>query len=87
MVKESSWWLVKLPNGLPSRLMPRKRTINNSRRVTVTFEGNDYDQLIEISREHGLSVAWVVRRAVSEFVSRRAEDGANTLILTGHPEK
>lgn len=67
--------------------MPRKRTIENSRRVTVTFEGSDYDHLVEISREHGLSVAWVVRRAVSEFFARQAEDGMNALILTGQHEK
>jgi len=67
--------------------MPRQSSIDKSRRVTVTFDGADYEQLVKLAREHGLSVAWFVRRAVSEFIAKKSREGADALIPAGQSEE
>lgn len=44
-------------------------------RVTTTFTREQHDELVELAKEHGVKVAWLVRRATELFLER-ANDGA-----------
>ena len=48
---------------------PRPR--QPARRVSVSFDPADYDELIRIAAEKRVSVAWVVRDAVAAYIFRR----------------
>lgn len=40
-------------------------------RVTVSLIGDDYDALTVLADKHEVSISWVVRRAVEEYLRRR----------------
>ena len=44
-------------------------------RLSVSLDPVDYAELSRLAAHHDLSVAWVVRNAVSEFVSRKPQRG------------
>lgn len=50
-------------------------------RLSVTLDENDYAELTRIGDELDLSAAWMIRRAVSEFVARHRTDVAPDLPL------
>jgi hypothetical protein len=37
-------------------------------RITVSLEADDYRDLEEVARKSDVSIAWVIRRAVGEFL-------------------
>ena len=39
-------------------------------RVTVSIDERDYEQLVALADEHRVSLAWLVRYAVSDFLQR-----------------
>lgn len=41
------------------------------RRVSVSFDPADYDELVRIAAEKRVSLAWVVRDAVAAYIFRR----------------
>ncbi len=41
------------------------------RRVSVSFDRGDYDELVRIAAEKRVSLAWVVRDAVAAYIFRR----------------
>jgi hypothetical protein len=43
-------------------------------RVTVSVDDRDYEQLVALAEEHRVSLAWLVRYAVSDFLVRYRED-------------
>lgn len=43
-------------------------------RVTVSVDDRDYEQLAALAEEHRVSLAWLVRYAVSDFLVRYRED-------------
>lgn len=45
-------------------------------RLSISLDARDYAVLIEIARKEDVSVAWVVRRAVSEIVRSHQEGAA-----------
>ena len=55
--------------------MARPRGNRKTARLSVSLDARDYAILAEIARKQDVSVAWVVRRAVSEVV-RSHEEGA-----------
>ena len=55
--------------------MPRPRGNRKTARFSVSLDARDYAVLTEIARKEDVSVAWVVRRAVSEIV-RSHQEGA-----------
>lgn len=55
--------------------MARPRGNRKTARLSVSLDARDYAVLAEIARKEDVSVAWVVRRAVSEVV-RSHEKGA-----------
>jgi hypothetical protein len=53
-------------------------------RVTVSVDDRDYAQLVALSEEHRVSLAWLVRYAVSDFLERYRQDQLELpLELTG----
>lgn len=56
--------------------MARPRGIRKTARLSVSLEARDYAVLAEIARKEDVSVAWVVRRAVSEFIRSHQEEAA-----------
>ena len=42
-----------------------------ARRVSVSFDPTDYEELQKIATEKRVSVAWVVRDAVAAYIFRR----------------
>lgn len=55
-------------------LMPaRKVTPNSADRLTVTLDGADRAALEKLSTETDRSLAWIVREAVREYLSRARE--------------
>lgn len=61
--------------------MPRTHIIGKPVRLTVTFDAVDYKRLSALAKAHGLSAAWMIRKAVSEFVSRQPADGEQALLV------
>jgi predicted transcriptional regulator len=43
-------------------------------RVTVSVDERDYTQLVALADEHRVSLAWLVRHAVADFLQRYRED-------------
>lgn len=50
--------------------MARPRLQHAVVRVTATLDEHMYRGLMDLGRREGLAVAWMVRRAVSEFLAR-----------------
>ncbi len=63
--------------------MPRTRSKKQNVRLSVTLD--EYVALAWLGEELDLLVAWMIRRAVSEFVARHREGIAADLPLR-HPE-
>lgn len=56
--------------------MARPKSGRRSMRLSVTLNEDDHKAIRDIAEALGVSTAWVVRRAVSEFVERHnKEDG------------
>ena len=64
--------------------MARPRGNRKTARLTVSLNEQDYGVLREIAQEQDVSVAWVVRRAVSELVR---DHQAGFVKLTGFTPK
>ena len=43
-------------------------------RVTVSVDERDYEQLAALADEHRVSLAWLVRYAVADFLERYRQD-------------
>ncbi len=43
-------------------------------RVTVSVDERDYEQLVALAEEHRVSLAWLVRYAVADFLERYRRD-------------
>lgn len=61
--------------------MPRPKSKKHSVRLTVTLNEGEYAELTRLGAELDLSAAWMIRRAVSEFVARHRESIAADLPL------
>ena len=51
--------------------MPRPKGTRKTARLSITLDERDYAALGAVARDNGVSAAWVVRRAVTEFLERR----------------
>ena len=54
--------------------MPRSRISKRNMRLSVTLDEAEYGELTRIGAALDLSAAWMIRRAVSEFIARNGED-------------
>ena len=61
--------------------MPRSKSKKHSVRLSVTLDEGEYAELTRLGTELDLSAAWMIRRAVSEFVARHREGIAPDLPL------
>ena len=50
-------------------------------RLSISLDAADHAELSRLAEQHDLSVAWVVRKAVSEFVARNADQNEPVLPL------
>ena len=50
-------------------------------RLTIGLDPADHAELSQLAAQHDLSVAWMVRKAVSEFVARNADQEQPVLPL------
>lgn len=51
--------------------MPRPKGKKHPVRVTVSLDPDDHAALTRMAADNDLSVAWIVRRAVAEFVQQK----------------
>lgn len=73
--------------------MPRPRGKKHPARMSISLDAATYAELRALSREYDVSAAWVLRRAVEEFIERNGTAGSTELPLTrasakgrrGHP--
>ncbi len=58
--------------------MPRPKTARKIARLSVSLDDRDYQALRELAKAHDVSTAWLMRRAVSEYLAAaRSEQGNN----------
>jgi 16S rRNA U516 pseudouridylate synthase RsuA-like enzyme len=50
--------------------VPRSKSNKQNVRLSVTLDEGEYAELTRMGEELDLSAAWMIRRAVSEFVAR-----------------
>ena len=50
-------------------------------RLSISLDATDHAELTRLAEQHDLSVAWVVRKAVSEFIARNANQDQPVLPL------
>lgn len=55
-------------------------------RTTVSLPQDQYKQLQTLAESNGLSVAWVVRQAIGEFLSKVGKDQQYNPLDTGTKE-
>lgn len=56
-------------------------------RVTVSVDERDYEQLVALADEHRVSLAWLVRYAVSDFLERYRQDQLELPLELGGPRR
>lgn len=56
-------------------------------RVTVGLDQSDHDQLSRFARDAGVSLAWMLRRAVDEFIARVNIDETAAQPLVPHKNR
>lgn len=62
--------------------MPRPKGRKPAIRFTVSLDPHDHAELSRLADSHDLSVAWMVRKAVSEFVERNRPSEQSELPLS-----
>lgn len=62
--------------------MARPRLNKRVVRVTVSLDERPYGDLLEMSREQEVSLAWLIRRAVTELIEARLGERTSQLPLT-----
>lgn len=61
--------------------MPRPKSKKHNVRLSVALDEGEYEKLIRLGAELALSAAWLIRRAVSEFVAWHRDGVAADLPL------
>ncbi len=61
--------------------MARPKGKNPAVRLSISLNSADHAELSRLAARHDLSVAWLVRKAVSEFVKRNANQDQPVLPL------
>ena len=54
--------------------MPRPKAHRKVVRISVTLDEQDHTEIKRLAAELDLSTAWMIRRAVSEFIGRRRDE-------------
>lgn len=45
-----------------------------STRITVSLSARDHDGMRALADQHGVSMSWLTRKAISDFLARNAKD-------------
>ena len=56
-------------------------------RITVSLEAEDHRDLEQIARKSDVSISWVIRRAIGEFLNQYKGETLGQLPLTSDEEK
>ncbi len=67
--------------------MSRAKSTRRNVPISVSLDEKEYAELTRLAAELDLSAAWMVRRAVSEFMSRYGNAADSTLPLDRSPRK
>lgn len=62
--------------------MARPKGKRPSVRLSVSLDANDHAELARLAEEHDLSVSWIVRKAVTEFVEFHKDEDQQQLPLS-----
>lgn len=62
--------------------MSRTKTHKKSVRLSVSLDEAEYTELVHLGEKLDLSAAWMIRRAVSEFIAHHRDSLADDLPLT-----
>ena len=68
-----------------SKLVPRPKGKKPTIRLSITVDRADHAELARLAAEHDLSLAWVVRRAITDFVERNRDGLQRELPLPRGP--
>lgn len=55
-------------------------------RVTVSLQGRDHAALSDLAERHDVSLSWLVRRAVTEFVQRHGRGDGRLVLHPSNPD-
>jgi len=72
---------VKLVLSYGEDILSKTKNQKNSVRLSVTLDESEYAVLNQLAASLDLSAAWMIRRAVSEFVARYRDGIENDLPL------
>lgn len=61
--------------------MVRPKGKKPAARLSISLDTADHAELTRLAEQHDLSVAWLVRKAVSEFIARTANQDQPVLPL------
>ena len=60
--------------------MPRPKTARKIARLSVSLDDRDYQALRKLAKAHDVSTAWLMRRAVSDYLAAaNAEDSGEAI--------
>lgn len=57
--------------------MPRPKTARKIARLSVSLDDRDYQALRALAKEHDVSTAWLMRRAVSDYLAAAQTDSGS----------
>lgn len=68
--------------------MGRPRSNREVARLSVSLEAHDYRELKSLAERNDVSAAWLIRRAITEFLRSPGQGEASTLkAQIGHAER
>ena len=50
-------------------------------RITINLDNNNYQELIELSNELDVSLAWLGRKAFTDLLAKYRRDGKNSSVV------
>jgi predicted transcriptional regulator len=60
--------------------MPRPRIDRKIARLSVSLDDRDYQALRQLAKEHDVSTAWLMRRAVTDYLAASEKAEASPLV-------
>jgi predicted transcriptional regulator len=62
--------------------VPRPKSKKLEVRLSVSLDTDDHVALLRLAEEHRLSISWMVRKAIAEFVERNRDSDQAELPLS-----
>lgn len=80
MLNVTVLWCILVRSLMESR-MPRPKGRRVPVRMSVSIDGGTHATLLRLADRHDVSLAWMVRRALTEFIERQDEGNQPELPL------